>query len=126
MKVCSACGQRVADEARFCTRCGRYVYGERIVPDAPPEEKPMPESPSGRSAEQMALPPLYVMIALLALALLFPPWEAPGDPPRFLGFHAFSSPPEPGALISRLLITVELTTIAIAGFYVSWLFRKKR
>lgn len=74
----------------------------------------------------MNVPVLYVMVGLLALALLFPPWEMPpAQSPEFLGFHFALSPPEPEAAVSRLLLTVELITIAVAGFYVSWLFRKK-
>lgn len=72
------------------------------------------------------MPVLYAMVGLLLLALLFPPWEtAPGQSPEFLGFHFILSAPEPDSVISRLLITIELVTIAMAGFYLSWLFRKK-
>lgn len=81
----------------------------------------------------MNLPILYLMIAGLILAGLFPPWEsAPGRPPEFLGFHFILNPPDVAStgqgtagVVSRLLITIELVTIAIAGFYFSWLFRKK-
>jgi hypothetical protein len=38
------------------------------------------------------------------------------NPPEFAG--------QP-AVISRLLITIELVTLAVAGLYFSWLFRKK-
>jgi hypothetical protein len=65
-------------------------------------------------------------VAALLLALLFPPWEtAPSQPPEFLGFHFILTPPEPDAMVSRMLLTIELSTIAIAGFYFSWLFRSK-
>jgi len=81
----------------------------------------------------MNMPVLYLMVALLILAGLFPPWEtAPGQPPEFLGFHFIANPPDavsagPGnpGVVSRLLISIELVTIAMAGFYFSWLFRKK-
>jgi len=74
----------------------------------------------------MYLPALYVMVALLVLAMLVPPWETPpGQPPEFLGFHFLLSPPQPDAVVSRLLITIELFTIAVAGLYFSWLFRRK-
>lgn len=33
------------------------------------------------------------------------------------------SPPAPEAVVSRMLLTIELVTIAIAGLYGSWLFR---
>lgn len=79
----------------------------------------------------MNLPILYGMVASLILALLFPPWETPpGLPPAFLGFHFFWDPPassEGGAtaVVSRLLLTIELVTIAVAGLYFSWLFRDR-
>ena len=75
---------------------------------------------------------LFVMVAALILAVVFPPWETPpGRPPEFLGFHFILNPPQAGAnegsgIISRLLITIELVTIAVAGLYFSWLFRKKK
>ena len=73
------------------------------------------------------MPVLYAMVGLLLLALLVPPWETPpGQPPEFLGFHFILSPPEPDSMVSRLLITIELVTIAMAGFYLSWLFSKKQ
>lgn len=74
---------------------------------------------------------LYVMVGFLLLATVFPPWETPpGHPPEFLGFHFVLSPPpfdsgETTGIISRFLWTIELVTIAIAGFYFSWLFRKQ-
>lgn len=74
---------------------------------------------------------LYLMVALLLLAIVFPPWETPpGQPPEFLGFHFILSPPATGGgettgVISRFLWTIELVTIASAGFYFSWLFRQR-
>jgi hypothetical protein len=69
---------------------------------------------------------LYGMVAALVLALLFPPWETPPDqPPEFLGMHFLLSPPTPEAVVSRMLLTIELVTIAIAGLYGSFLFRTK-
>nr|MBI3614241.1 hypothetical protein [Nitrospirota bacterium] len=75
----------------------------------------------------MNLPVLYAMVALLILAGLFPPWETPpGHPPEFLGFHFILSGTEAsGGVVSRLLLTIELVTIAVAGLYGSWLLRKK-
>ena len=114
MKSCSACGYELSDESRFCTHCGRALL------------PPFPARSAGREAEEMNMPALYVMVGLLALALLFPPWETPpAQSPEFLGFHFILSPPEPDAAVSRLLLTVELITITAAGFYMSWLFRKK-
>ena len=72
------------------------------------------------------MPVLYTMVGLLLLALLIPPWETPpGQPPEFLGFHFILNPPESDSIVSWLLITIELVTIAMAGFYLSWLFRKR-
>ena len=85
----------------------------------------------GHEAEDMNMTVLSVMVAGLILVVVFPPWETPpGRPPEFLGFHFILNPPDTGAtggsgIISRLLITIELVTIAVAGLYFSWLFRKK-
>lgn len=69
---------------------------------------------------------LYIMVAVLLAALVMPPWETPpGQTPEFLGFHFYWDPPEPDAVVSRLLMTIELTTIGVAGLYFSWLLRKK-
>ncbi|WP_447987644.1 hypothetical protein [Nitrospira sp. Nam74] len=81
----------------------------------------------------MNLPILYGMVAGLIAAILFPPWEtAPGQPPAFLGFHFILAPSggegvvqEDAGVISRLLLTIELVTIAVAGLYFAWLFRKR-
>ena len=67
------------------------------------------------------------MVAFLSLALLFPPWETPqSQPPEFLGMHFILDPPTPDAMVSRLLLTIELVTIAIAGMYGAFLFRQKK
>lgn len=121
MKTCSSCGQDLPEISRFCTRCGRAVAHSA-------QAKPAASSgrPQGLDAEEMNMPVLYAMVGLLLLALLFPPWEtAPGQSPEFLGFHFILSPPEPDSVVSRFLITIELVTIAMAGFYLSWFFRKR-
>lgn len=126
MKICSNCRQECADDARFCTRCGRYIYGEPIVARAEPAPVAVQEPPA-RVGEQMHLPSLYLMAAVLIIAVVFPPWETPpGQPPEFLGFNFIMSPPRPDAVISRMLMTIEATTIGVAGLYVSWLLRNKR
>jgi hypothetical protein len=114
MKTCPACGALHPDFSRFCTRCGTSLGG----------------SLTGRHREEMNLPALYVMVALILLALLMPPWETPaGQSPEFLGFHFILTPPETPAgekgIVSRLLLTIELVTIAVGGIYFSWLFRKR-
>ena len=66
------------------------------------------------------------MVAALILALLFPPWEMTVEQtPEFLGMHFILSPPLPDAVVSRMLLTIELVTITIAGLYAAFLFRKK-
>lgn len=115
MKSCPDCGRWRSDESRFCTACGRA-----------PAELRFDDERAQRASETLSLPILYGMIGMLALSLIIPPWETPpGQPPAFLGFGLWWTPPEPDAVVSRLLLTIELTTIAIAGFYFSWLFRKK-
>jgi hypothetical protein len=43
-----------------------------------------------------------------------------------LGLHFILSPPTPDAIVSRVVITIELVTIAIAGLYGAFLFRSGR
>ena len=118
MKTCTACGQDLADEHRYCTRCGRPQ-----LPASSPHATPT----GGSAMEEMNITVLYVMVGALILALLFPPWETPpGQSPEFLGFHFYWSPPEPDAIVSRLMMTIELTTIGTAGLYLSWLLRRKK
>ena len=69
---------------------------------------------------------LYGMAAVLVLAIVFPPWETPpSQAPTFLGMHFILAPPDPDAIVSRMLLTIELVTITIAGLYGAFLFRKK-
>jgi hypothetical protein len=69
---------------------------------------------------------LYGMAAVLVLAVLFPPWETPPtQAPEFLGLHFILAPPSSDAVVSRLLMTIELVTIAIAGLYGAFLLRNK-
>ncbi|HEU4685767.1 MAG TPA: hypothetical protein VFS39_14770 [Nitrospira sp.] len=93
------------------------------------EEDPSPPSTppiASREPEALNLKVLYGMVAALILALLFPPWETPpSQPPEFLGMQFILTPPTPDAIISRLLLTIELVTIAIAGLYGAFLFRRK-
>jgi hypothetical protein len=121
MQPCRACGHEEFDTSRFCTRCGTP-----LSPLAPVNPS---AGAAGRDREEMNLPILYAMVAVLLLALLVPPWEAPpGRPPVFLGFHFILHPPESdqgAGVISGLLLTIELVTIAVAGLYFSWVFRKR-
>jgi len=116
MQTCSSCRQAQPEINRFCTYCGRNL------------ESGQSEAPaSGTNAPaQLNIHVLYGMVALLILALLVPPWETPPEqPPEFLGMHGILSPPVPEAVVSRMLLTIELVTIAIAGMYGAFLFRKK-
>jgi len=111
-KTCPACGIGLPSNVRFCTTCGKRFLGDPLYEE--------------REKETLNMRILYVMVGLLILAVLCPPWEAPpGEPPTYLGMHFITSPPEPGAVVSRLLQTVELVTIAIGGMYLSWLFRER-
>lgn len=110
MRTCETCGAEAPEYGRFCMQCGR------------------PLGSDGRVREEMNPRVLYAMVVALVLAVLFPPWEtAPGPPPRFLGFHFILTGPGPESdgVISRFLWGIELVTIAIAGFYFSWYFRKQ-
>jgi hypothetical protein len=112
---CPFCGKDTPGSSRYCIRCGRPVGIGRPVR-------------INVAGEDMNLPVLYAMVALLVLAGLFPPWETPpGQAPEFLGFHFILHQPEsgPGGVVSRLLLTIELVTIAVGGLYFSWLLRKR-
>ena len=116
MKVCPSCRREWPEVFRYCTHCGRQMDGPR-----------RPIARAYAAPEGLNLHILYGMVALLALALLFPPWETPqAQPPQFLGLHFILAPPTPDAVVSRLVITIELVTIAIAGLYGAFLFRSGR
>ena len=118
MQTCPACQRPQPEINRFCTHCGRQL-------DAKVEATPLAQS--DRSAPgQLNIQVLYGMVAALVLAIVFPPWEAPPEQqPEFLGMHFIFSPPNPDAVVSGMLQTIELVTITIAGLYGAFLFRKK-
>lgn len=120
MKTCPSCRAALPEISRYCTHCGQRLHAD--APDIPaPTPSREPPAP-----EQLNLQCLYGMAAALTLALLFPPWETPpSQAPEFLGLHFILTPPTPEAVVSRLLLTIELVTIAIAGLYGSFLFRQK-
>ena len=118
MQVCPACSRPQPEVNRFCIQCGRRLDGRT---DSPSDSRP-----KGSTREQLNLPVLYGMVAVLILAFLFPPWETPPtQTPEFLGMYFILSPPAPEAVVSRMLLTIELVTIAIAGMYGAFLFRKR-
>ncbi len=110
-QTCSSCGLGIVRGARHCLKCGTQV-------DAQQQKE--------RAGESLNIRILYIMVSILILALVFPPWEAPpGEPPQFLGLSFILSPPREGAIISRMLQTIQLVTIAVGGMYGAWLFRSK-
>ena len=116
MKICPSCQRQLPEIYRYCTECGCSLDGR----SQPASSKPDP------TPEALNLQILYGMVAMLVLALLFPPWETPpSQTPEFLGLHFILSPPTPEAVVSKILITIELVTIAIAGLYGSFLFRNR-
>ena len=116
MKPCPSCRRELPEIYRYCTACGTPLDGSAPSHNAKP----------ALSQEALNLHVLYGMVALLVLALLFPPWETPpNQAPEFLGLHFVLAPPTPDAVVSRLLITIELVTIAIAGLYGAFLLRNK-
>src|SRR5689334_24950366 len=115
MKPCPNCRRELPEIYRYCTQCGTALD----------ESPPMPSKPV-LSPEALNIQVLYGMAAVLVLALLFPPWETPPtQAPEFLGLHFILAPPSPDAVVSRLLMTIELVTIAIAGLYGAFLLRNK-
>jgi len=120
MQTCPSCHQSLPEINRYCTQCGQRlaVTGSSFTTPTPP---PRPTPP-----EQLNLNVLYAMVGALIVAVLFPPWETPpSQPPEFLGFHSVLSPPTPEAIISRMLLTIELTTVTIAGLYAAFFFRRR-
>jgi hypothetical protein len=116
MKACPSCQRELPQIYRYCTHCGTRLDGE---------SRPTPVKPDS-TPDALNLQILYGMVAMLVLALHFPPWETPASQaPEFLGLHFILAPPTPDAVVSRLLITIELVTIAIAGLYGAFLFRKQ-
>ena len=117
MKRCSSCQYQLPEISRFCTQCGK--------PLSPSSDSRSPMQALGLKSEDLNIHVLYAMVGVLILALVFPPWETPPSrTPEFLGLHFILQPPQPDAMVSRLLLTIELTTIAIAGLYLSFLFRR--
>lgn len=118
MQTCPTCHQSLPEINRFCTQCGQRLAATAAPSPAPP---PQPTTP-----EQLNLNVLYGMVGTLILAVLLPPWETPPtQPPEFLGFHSVLSPPTPEAIVSRMLLTIELTTVTIAGLYAAFFFRRR-
>jgi hypothetical protein len=116
MKTCPSCQKELPEMYRYCTQCGASLDGTARTVPARLDSTP----------DALNLQILYGMVATLILALLFPPWETPpSQAPEFLGLHFILTPPTPDAVVSRLLITIELVTIAIAGLYGAFLFRKQ-
>ena len=116
MKPCPRCRKELPEIYRYCTECGNPLDAS-VVPSSPK---------TALFAEALNLQVLYGMLAVLVLALLFPPWETPPtQAPEFLGLHFILAPPTADAVVSRLLMTIELVTIAIAGLYGAFLFRQR-
>lgn len=118
MQICRSCNRSQSEINRFCTHCGRRLDGSGGEDSG--------SRPDAETPEQMNIAVLYGMVAALILAVLCPPWEtSPDQQPEFLGLSFILSPPTAEAVVSRMLLTIELVTIAIAGFYGAFLFRRK-
>ncbi|OQW37887.1 MAG: hypothetical protein A4E19_11975 [Nitrospira sp. SG-bin1] len=118
MQSCVACNRSQPEINRFCIQCGRRLGGNT--------DGSFAARPTDSVPEQLNISVLYGMVVVLILAVLFPPWEtSPTQTPEFLGMYFILSPPAPDAVVSRMLLTIELVTIAIAGMYGAFLFRKK-
>jgi hypothetical protein len=123
MKICPSCRRELPEISRYCSQCGQRLHADHV--DASPPPTPSPPNATAKPG-QLNVEILYCMVATLSLAILFPPWETPpSQAPEFLGLHFILNPPTPEAIVSRLLLTIELVTIAIAGLYSSFLFRQK-
>jgi len=122
MKTCPSCRRELPELNRYCTECGQRLDAYSFQDQPPAAKTPAPQA----EPESLNLRALYSMAAALILAVIFPPWESPpSQEPEFLGLRFVLDPPAPDAIISRLLLTIELVTIAIAGLYGAFLLRKK-
>jgi hypothetical protein len=120
MKLCPSCRHELPEISRYCSQCGQRLHADPIETPTPPPPRATPRP------GQLNIEILYGMVAMLSLAIIFPPWETPpSQAPEFLGLHFILNPPTPDAIVSRLLLTIELVTIAITGLYGSFLFRQK-
>jgi hypothetical protein len=118
MQICPTCSRSQPEINRYCIQCGQRLDGR---PDNSSDS-----SANSSGPEQLNITVLYGMVVVLILAALVPPWETPPtQTPEFLGMYFILSPPAPEAVVSRMLLTIELVTIAIAGMYGAFLFRKK-
>jgi zinc ribbon protein len=121
MKLCPSCRHELPEISRYCSQCGQRLHADHVELHPPPPQHVEPPT------DRLNFEFLYGMVAMLSLAILFPPWETPpSQAPEFLGLHFILTPPTPDAIVSRLLLTIELVTIAIAGLYGSFLFRQKK
>jgi len=124
MKTCPSCRHELPEISRYCTQCGQRLHADLVEPFPPPRQPSPPQADT--QPEQLNIQVLYGMVAGLLLAVLFPPWETPASQqPEFLGMHFVLDPPTPDAVVSRLLLSIELVTITIAGLYGSFFFRSK-
>ena len=109
MNACQSCGRAISSDVQVCSNCtqrNQDSFGKRS------------------EDESLNLQILYGMVGLLVLVFLFPPWvTAPGPTQEYLGMHFILSPPDPDAVVSRILQTIELVTIAVGGMYGAWFFR---
>ncbi|MDF0645494.1 MAG: zinc ribbon domain-containing protein [Nitrospira sp.] len=122
MKTCPSCRRELPELNRYCTQCGQRLDAYSFQDQPPATETSAPQD----EPDSLNLRALYGMAGALILAVIFPPWETPpSQEPEFLGLRFVLDPPAPDAIISRLLLTIELVTIAIAGLYGAFLFRKK-
>ena len=124
MRICPSCRRELPEISRYCSQCGQRLHADSVDPHP---VSPVPPPPPKAEPGQLNIEILYGMVATLGLALLFPPWETPpSQAPEFLGLHFILSSPTEDAVVSRLLLTIELVTIAIAGMYGAFLFRQKK
>ena len=105
--------ERLPEMSRYCSQGGESARRRRRRRSPPPPPRPPKTSGPGQLKVEM----LYGMVAMLSLAIIFPPGKPrrPGSGIPRPAFHLHAPPPD--AIVSRLLLTIELVTIAIAGLY---------
>lgn len=65
---------------------------------------------------------VWVWIALIAIAGIYPPWAQRGGP---VGYHLLFAPPNRSLRIDQSRLTIEwfIATLFAAGLYVAWPIR---
>ena len=97
MAFCPKCGSQVADDARFCGKCGEAIVPTGTAPGVASSSPPPPGAPppgaQGGMAPNVAALLVYVPVCFVGIvcAILFAFVLDPYKKDRFVRFHAWQS-----------------------------------